>query len=47
MQFTVQIGKVGSQGAAAGGGNQLHFIMDASERAKVFKFVQGSGKALK
>lgn len=39
-----QVGVVGGQGAAVGGGNQLHFIIPPSERTSTFKFI--SGKAL-
>ncbi len=45
--ITAQIGVVGSQGAAAGGGgNQLNFLVAAGDRSSVFKYVQGSGRAL-
>jgi len=36
-----QIGVVGTQGSAAGGGNQLHFIIPPGERTSVFKVVGG------
>jgi hypothetical protein len=39
-----QVGVVGGQGAAIGGGNQLHLVVPLSERATVFKFI--SGRAL-
>ena len=41
-----QVGVVGRQGAAAGGGNQLHFVVPLAERNTVFKYVPNSGRAL-
>ncbi|GAB2795479.1 hemagglutinin repeat-containing protein [Dyella kyungheensis] len=37
----VQIGVVGEQPGAAGGGNQLHFNLPPGQRAETFKFVGG------
>jgi hypothetical protein len=36
-----QIGVVGEQPGAAGGGNQLHFNFPPEQRAETFKFVGG------
>lgn len=36
-----QVGVVGAQGAAEGGGNQLHFVVPPAERASTFKFISG------
>jgi hypothetical protein len=44
--INAQVGVVGAQGGASGGGNQLHFLVNAADRSNVFEFVQGSGKAL-
>jgi len=42
-----QVGVVGSQGGTAGGGgNQLNFMIPRDDRSSVFKYVQGSGRAL-
>jgi len=41
-----QIGIVGRQGGAPGGGNQLNFLIPRDARSSVFKYVQGSGRAL-
>ena len=41
-----QVGVVGAQGNAAGGGNQLHFVLPQGERDAVFKYVANSGKTL-
>ena len=41
-----QIGIVGRQGGAPGGGNQLNFLIPRDDRSSVFKYVQGSGRAL-
>ena len=41
-----QVGVVSSQGSAAGGGNQIHLIVDRTDKASVFKFVQGSERKL-
>ncbi len=37
--------KPGEQGGAAGGGNQIHFVMNPQDKASVFKFV--SAKEIK
>jgi hypothetical protein len=37
--INAQVGVVGGQGTAAGGGNQLHFIIPLQDRASVFKVV--------
>lgn len=39
-----QVGVVGTQGVAAGGGSQLHFVVPLGERANTFKVI--GGKAL-
>jgi hypothetical protein len=44
--INAQIGIVGAQGQAAGGGNQLHLIIPNEQRGEILKFVEGSGKAL-
>jgi filamentous hemagglutinin len=44
--INAQVGVVGAQGTASGGGNQLHFFLPAGERANVFTYVAGSGRAL-
>ncbi len=36
-----QVGAVGAQGSAAGGGNQLHFFLPPADRSSVFKVVGG------
>ena len=41
-----QVGVVGKQAGAAGGGNQINFVIDPADRASIFKYIQGSGKAL-
>lgn len=42
-----QVGIVGSQGGAAGGGgNQLNFLISRDDRSSVFKYVPYSGRAL-
>ncbi|MDO9053145.1 MAG: DUF637 domain-containing protein [Gallionella sp.] len=42
-----QVGLVGSQGGAAGGGgNQLNFLIGRADRSSTFKFVEGSGRVL-
>jgi len=45
-RISAQAGIVGAQGAAQGGANQLHFIVNAADRSSVLKYVLGSGKAL-
>jgi len=37
--INAQVGVVGAQGSASGGGNQLHFIIQPSDRASAFKVV--------
>ncbi|MDA7418214.1 DUF637 domain-containing protein [Xenophilus arseniciresistens] len=44
--INAQVGVVGAQGAAAGGGNQLHFFLPPADRSSVFSYVAGSGRAL-
>jgi hypothetical protein len=44
--INAQIGVVGAQGSAVGGGNQLHFFVPVAQRSAAFKYVTGSGKAL-
>lgn len=39
--INAQVGVVGAQGSAVGGGNQLHFVIGAADRASVFKVVGG------
>lgn len=34
-----QVGVVGGQGTAVGGGNQLHFVVPPGERVSTFKFI--------
>ena len=34
-----QVGVVGTQAGATGGGNQLHFVVPAGERASTFKVI--------
>ena len=36
-----QVGVVGSQGGASGGGNQLHFVVPSGERAGTFRVIGG------
>lgn len=45
--INAQVGVVGAQGAAAGGGNQLHFFVPREDRASTFYFVGSSGRELK
>lgn len=45
--INAQVGVVGEQGAAAGGGNQLHFILPPGERPQVFQYVAGTGRVLR
>jgi hypothetical protein len=42
-----QIGVVGRQGAAPGGGNQLNFLIAPNERSGAFKYVPNSERALR
>jgi len=44
--INAQVGIVGPQGAASGGGNQLHLFIPDGQRGEFLKFVEGSGKAL-
>lgn len=44
--INAQVGMVGAQGAASGGGGQLHFFLPAAERSTAFKYVAGSGRGL-
>ncbi|MGJ7580836.1 DUF637 domain-containing protein [Variovorax sp. RHLX14] len=44
--INAQVGKVGEQGLAAGGGNQLHFFLPASDRSTVFQYVSESARIL-
>lgn len=44
--INAQVGVVGVQPGAVGGGNQLHFLVPPSQRGGVFEYVVGSGKAL-
>ena len=37
--ISAQVGMVGSQGSAARGGNQLHFIVPPRDRGNVFRVV--------
>ena len=39
--INAQVGVVGSQGAAQGGGNQLHFVIPPQDRVSVFKVIGG------
>jgi hypothetical protein len=39
--INAQVGVVGAQDAAAGGGNQLHFLIPPGERSSVFRVVGG------
>jgi hypothetical protein len=41
-----QVGVVGAQSGAAGGGNQLHFLVNPADRSKIFEYVANSGRAL-
>jgi len=45
--INAQVGVVGEQGAAVGGGNQLHFIMPPSARPSTFTYVVGTGRVLR
>ncbi len=45
--INAQVGVVGAQDGATGGGNQLHFLVNPADRSKVFELVPGSGKVLK
>jgi hypothetical protein len=40
--INAQVGAVGAQGSAAGGGNQLHFFVPRDDRRSVFRVVGGS-----
>ncbi|KGF78164.1 hypothetical protein IA69_32030, partial [Massilia sp. JS1662] len=44
--INAQVGTVGAQGTASGGGNQLHFFVPRDDRTGVFRYVVGSGRAL-
>ena len=44
--INAQFGIVCPQESAAGGGNQLHFLVPRDDRVNVFKYVGGSGRAL-
>lgn len=44
--INAHVGVVGPQGSATGGGNQLHFILQAADRSGAFKYVPGSGRVL-
>lgn len=39
--INAQVGVVGAQGTAQGGGNQLHFIIPPQDRVSVFKVIGG------
>jgi hypothetical protein len=41
-----QIGVVGEQPGAVGGGNQLHFNLPGEQRIDAFRYVPNSGRAL-
>ena len=43
---SAQVGVAGAQSGAAGGGNQLHFVVPLNERSTTFKYVANSGRAL-
>jgi hypothetical protein len=45
--INAQVGVVGAQDGAAGGGNQLHFLVNPADRSKLFELVPGSERALK
>lgn len=44
--INAQVGLVGAQGAAPGGGNQLHFFVPRDSRSSIFKYVANSGRSL-
>ena len=44
--INAQVGVVGEQGSAAGGGNQLHFLVPLAERSSLFEYISDSGRAL-
>lgn len=44
--INAQIGIVGAQEGAAGGGNQLHFNLPPNQRTSVFQYVQNSARGL-
>ena len=45
--INAQTGKVGEQGSSAGGGNQLHFFLPASDRPAIFEYISDSARAMK
>jgi hypothetical protein len=44
--INAQVGVVGAQRSATGGGDQLHFLVPPADRSSIFKFIVGSGRPL-
>lgn len=44
--INAQVGVVGPQGTAAGGGNQLHFLLPKKARGSAFRVVPNGGRAI-